>query len=91
MIPIHKKGKDKTKSSSYRLISLTSCVVKTMERIVSRQLMFYLETGKISSEEQAGFRQFTSTEDQVTYPSQEIEDAFQEKKVLFTTSTWIDN
>ena len=88
MIPIHKKGKDKTKSSSYRPISLTSCVVKTMERIVNRRLIFYFETGKIISEEQAGFRQFRSTEDQVTYLSQEIEDAFQEKKVLF--ATWID-
>ena len=88
MIPIHKKGKDKTKSSSYRPISLTSCVVKTMERIVNRRLMFHLETGKNISEEQAGFRQFRSTEDQVTYLSQEIEDAFQEKKVLF--ATWID-
>ena len=88
MIPIHKKGKDKTKSSSYRPISLTSCVVKTMERIVNCRLMCYLETGKIISEEQAGFRQFRSTEDQVTYLSQEIEDAFQEKKVLF--ATWID-
>ena len=88
MIPIHKKGKEKTQSSSYRPISLTSCVVKTMERIVNCRLMSYLETGKIISEEQAGFRQFRSTEDQVTYLSQEIEDAFQEKKVLF--ATWID-
>ena len=88
MIPIHKKGKDKTKSSSYRPISLTSCVVKAMERIVNHRLMYYLETEKIISEEQAGFRQFRSTEDQVTYLSQEIEDAFQEKKVLF--ATWID-
>ena len=67
MIPIHKKGKEKTQSSSYRPISLTSCVVKTMERIVNCRLMCYLETGKIISEEQAGFRQFRSTEDQVTY------------------------
>ena len=35
MIPIHKKGKDKSKSSSYRQISLTSCVVKTMKRVVN--------------------------------------------------------
>ena len=38
--------------------------------------------------EQAGFRKFHSTEDQVTYLSQEIEDAFQEQKVTF--ATWID-
>ena len=35
------------------------------------------------SEEQAGFRQFRSTEDQVPYLTQEIE-----KKLLF--ATWID-
>ena len=88
MIPIHKKGKDKRKSPSYRPISLTSCVVKSMERIVNGRLMYYLETEKILSEEQAGFRQFRSTEDQVTYLSQEIEDTFQDKKVMLTT--WID-
>ena len=44
MIPIHKKGKDRRKSSSYRPISLTSCVVKTMERIINGRLMYYLET-----------------------------------------------
>ena len=88
MIPIHKKGKDKSKSASYRPISLTSCVVKTMERIINHRLMCFLETEKIISEEQSGFRQFRSTEDQVTYLSQEIEDAFQEKKVLY--ATWID-
>ena len=38
--------------------------------------------------EQAGFRQFRSTEEQVTYLSQEIEDAFQEQKLVF--ATWID-
>ena len=81
MIPVHKKGKDKSKSPSYRPISLTSCVVKTMERIINARLMWYLETEKKLSEQQAGFRQFRSTEDQVTYVAQEIEDAFQKKNV----------
>ena len=31
MIPIHKKGKAKTEASSYRPISLTSCIVKVLE------------------------------------------------------------
>ena len=88
MIPVPKKGKDRSKASSYRPISLTSCVVKTMERIVNARLMHYLETNKILSEEQAGFRQFRSTEDQATYLSQEIEDAFQDEKVLM--AMWID-
>ena len=88
MMPVHKKGKDKSKSSSYRPISLTGCVVKTMERVVNVRLMWYLESNKILSEQQAGFRQFRSTEDQVTYLAQEVEDAFQNKNVLL--ATWID-
>lgn len=88
MIPVYKKGKDRKKASSYRPISLTSCVVKTMERIVNRRLLWYLETNHILAPEQAGFRQFHSTEDQATYLSQEVEDAFQAQKLVFTV--WID-
>ena len=88
MVPILKKGKDPRNASSYRPISLTSCVGKTMERVVNERLRWYLETANILAPEQAGFRQFRSTEDQATYLSQEIEDAFQEQKLVFVT--WID-
>ncbi|KAK7101835.1 hypothetical protein V1264_020159 [Littorina saxatilis] len=88
MIPILKKGKDPKKATSYRPISLTSCVVKTLERIVNERLRWYLESRNLLAPEQAGFRQFRSTEDQVTYLAQEVEDAFQEQKLVFVT--WID-
>lgn len=88
MIPIHKKGKDPKKPESYRPISLTSCVGKTMERIVNARLRWYLETNNLLATQQSGFRQFRSTEDQTTYLAQEIEDAFQEQKVVLTA--WID-
>ena len=45
----------------------------------------YLESHNILSQEQAGFRQYRSTEDQTTHLSQVIEDAFQAKKVILTT------
>ena len=35
MIPIHKKEKSKTEAKSYRPISLTSCVVKLLEKIIN--------------------------------------------------------
>jgi hypothetical protein len=38
--------------------------------------------------QQAGFRRRRSTEDQVAYITQEIEDAFQEKK--HTLAVWVD-
>ena len=88
MIPIWKKGKDKTKATSYRPISLTSCVCKTMERIINLRMKWYLESEEIIVPEQAGFRQCYSTEDQATYLSQEIEDAFQDQKSVL--AIWID-
>jgi potassium voltage-gated channel Eag-related subfamily H protein 8 len=72
MIPIHKAGKDRNKASSYRPISLTSIVCKTMERIVNQRLKWYLEYNQLLANQQAGFRQFRSTEDQTTYLAQEI-------------------
>ena len=89
MIPILKKGKDSKQAASYRPIFLTSCVGKTMERVVNQRLKWYLETNDLLAPEQAGFRQFRATEDQTTYLAQEIEDdiVFQEKKV--TRVGWI--
>ena len=88
MIPIRKEGKPKNKAESYRPISLTSCLGKLMERIVNRRLQWYLEQNDMISNEQAGFRQFRCTEDQVTYISQLIEDGYQEKK--HTVTIWVD-
>ena len=88
MIPILKKGKDKTKAESYRPISLTSCLGKLMESMVNARLMWHLEEKQAISPEQAAFRQHRSTEDQVTYLSQSIEDAFQEGNN--TLAVWID-
>ena len=41
--PLLKDGKDPKETSSYRPISLTSCVGKIMERIVADRLMYILE------------------------------------------------
>ena len=84
MIPILKRGKNKTKAQSYRPISLTSCVCKTLQRMINQRLQLYLETESIIVPEQAGFRQYKSTEDQTTHLSQVIEDAFQAQKVVLT-------
>ena len=78
-------------ANSYRPVSLTSCVVKTMERIVNERLKWYLETEDLLAPEQAGFRQLRSTEDQATYLSQEIEDAFQEQKLVLVSWGYLSN
>ena len=46
MIPILKRGKDKSKAESSRPISLTSCVGKLMERLINTRLMWQLEDKK---------------------------------------------
>ena len=66
MIPIHKPGKAKTEATSYRSISLTSCMVKLLERIINTRLKWFLETEKLLVPQQAGFREHQCTEDQTT-------------------------
>jgi len=82
VIPILKKGKDKTNPANYRPISLLSCVGKLMERIVTCRLTWYLESQNIISSTQTGYRQHRSTEDQLAYLTQDIENAFQDKRKL---------
>ena len=88
MIPVHKKGKNKTKAESYRPISLTSCVGKLMKRLFNTRLMWHLEDKQHISPEQAAFRQVQSTEDQIIYIAQAIANAFKDKK--HTLALWID-
>ena len=88
MIPILKKGKNKKDVNSYRPISLLSCTGKLLERMVNTRLTWHLENNNIYANEQAGFRQNLSTEDQITYIAQKIEDGFQKKE--HTLTVWID-
>ncbi|GFS13491.1 reverse transcriptase [Elysia marginata] len=84
IIPIHKKGKSKTDPISYRPISLISCVGKLLEKIINKRLMYHLETNGIISPTQSGFRKNKTTEDQLTYFVQNIENAFQEQKSMLS-------
>ena len=88
LIPILKAGKPRNKGNSYRPISLTSCMCKLMERMVNKRLMWYLERNKILMDEQAGFRQFRSTEDQIAYIAQTIEFGYQRQQ--HTATVWVD-
>ena len=40
IIPIPKPGKDPTNPTNYRPIALTSCICKTMERMINRRLVW---------------------------------------------------
>ena len=94
IIRVPKKGKDKKNPRSYRPISLLSCVGKLLERMINRRLINHLESNNVLSPTQTGYRKHRSTEDQLAYLAQNIEDAFQEKRkvlaVFFDLSNAFD-
>ena len=61
IIPLYKKS-DKEKPSNYRPISLLPVLSKIMEKIVTNQLIKYLEDNDILSHNQFGFRSGLSSE-----------------------------
>ena len=61
IIPILKPGKNPQLSSSYRPISLLSCISKLMEKIIHDRLVYTIETRNILSPTQYGFRIRRST------------------------------
>ena len=56
VIPIPKPLKDNTNAKNYRPISLGNCVCKILERMVNARLIWYLETNRLITEYQSGFR-----------------------------------
>ena len=75
VIPIPKPGNDHSEPSNERPIALTSCVCKTMERIINVRLWF-LESNGILSNIQCGFRQGRGTKDHLVRFETFIRNAF---------------
>ena len=86
--PILKKGKPQEEMSSYRPISVTSCLGKLAERMVNSRLYWWLETTEMLSRNQAGFRAGQRTTDQLFRMSQRILDGFQKRQ--HTTAVFVD-
>ena len=88
VVPILKADKDPTRTTSYRPISLTSTMGKTMERIINARLNWLLETNNIIANEQAGFRNHRSTSEHIVKLSQFIKDALDNNRIL--TAVFVD-
>ena len=61
------KKVEKSDPSNYRVIAITSLISKTMETIITKQLLAYLETNSLLSDHQYGFRQARSIGDLLAY------------------------
>ena len=77
IVPLLKSGKPASEIESHRPVSLTSCVVKTLERMIAARIQHLAEERGWWAEEQAGFRRRRCCEDQVLRLSQSISDGFQ--------------
>ena len=84
IVAIPKKGKPLTEPSSYRPISLLSCVGKLAERLVQQRLQHWLEAAGKINPNQAGFRRGHSTLDQLARVTQSIFDALEVPRTKHT-------
>ena len=80
VVPLFKSG-DTNDFNNYRPISLLPILSKILEKIVASQLSHYLETNKLLSNTQHGFRPRLSTETALTVVTDKIYDNMDSKKI----------
>ena len=81
MVLIPKQGKNK-----FRPITLASCILKLMEKLIQVRLIHFLESKSVIPESQNGFRKFRSCTTSVSYLIAKIYKAFTELR-----SHWASN
>ena len=79
------KGGDPQNVQNYRPISLLSVVSKILEKIIARQLTFYLESKSLLSTNQHGFRPKLSTETALTTVTNQIYNNMDNRKISLLT------
>ena len=78
MIP--KKESNSSNPTDYRPISLLSCIGKLAERIIKNRLYSFLESNKLLSSAQSGFRNFRGTGDNLLFMTQKIQESLNRGK-----------
>ena len=84
VVPLYKNG-DPDSVNNYRPVSILPVVSKILEKIVAKQLTCYLETKKLFSNSQHGFRCKLSTETALTTITDQLYTNMDNKKVSLLT------
>ena len=87
--PIFKKN-DKQLIKNYRPISLLPICGKIFEKIIFSNFYKYLNTNKLITKNQSGFRPGDSTTNQLLYLVNEIHEAFEDPKCLEVRAVFLD-
>lgn len=80
IIMIPKPGKDKALASSYRPISLLSCLSKLFEKLLLLRITPHMTSNNIIPEHQFGFREKHGTIEQVNRITSEIRTAYEQRE-----------
>ena len=77
---LHKKGKEITEASSYRPISLTSCMSKLYETVIRTRLIKRLSRLKEENIHQAGYKKNRSAQEHLLRLSEDISEGFMKRQ-----------
>lgn len=84
IVPILKPNKESHSPTNYRPISLTCVLCKILEKMVSKRLLWFIETNNLLSSYQSGFRKKRSTSDHLLDLQQDILTAFHGGNKLYS-------
>ena len=78
--PLHKKG-DKAELNNYRPISILTATSKIIEKVLSFQLRYFLESNEMFCGSQFGFRERKSTTSAISKLLEELYENFNESRI----------
>ena len=81
ILPFHKPNKPKEEPSSFRPITLLSCLGKVLEKILKRRLEFFIENNNILNPNQNGFRREQGTLDTLLRIDNEIRNSLASNEI----------
>lgn len=82
VVPILKNNKNPLQMSSFRPISLSPCLSKIMERMISNRLVWYLEKGGKINNLQSAYRKYRSVIDHILRLQDSIYKAINNNRVV---------